>query len=402
MGEATQLYRWTGIDKHGRRISGNIQSAGSTDAQNELKKREIEVISIKQSGRMTRQRKQKVKSKDILLFTRYLSTMISAGVPILQALDILSQDQDNKTMAEFITTLKSNVSGGKMLAETFADYPQYFSPMYCNLIKTGEKSGTLDKILGRLGNYLEKVETLKKKVKRAMIYPSAILTVATVVSLILLVFVVPRFQTVFASFHAKLPTFTLAVIGASDFLRHYWWLVVMLFTAGVSWFVQMMRINGPFRQRVDRGILKVYVIGEVLQKGMIAQFTRTLAITLESGMPIVDAMKPLSDVMTNSLYKKAVLDICQQVTSGNPLNVAMNETGLFPHMVVQMIAIGEVSGRLGEMLNKVADYYEEEVSHTVDSLSSLMEPLIIALLGVIIGSFIVAMYLPIFRLGGLF
>lgn len=403
MADNQQTFQWVGIEKSGKRSSGYIQAADSKDAQNELAKRGIEIVKIeaKRTFRFGR-KKLKVKPKDILLFTRHLSTMVSAGLPLMQALDVIGRDQENPGMQNIINTMRSNIASGKTLSESFSQYPQYFSDLYCSLIKTGEKSGTLDKILKSLGSYLEKTEALKRKIKKAMVYPAAIIVVAFVVTMVLLIFVVPRFQSVFSSFGAQLPAFTRIVIHVSEFLRSYWWIVIGLIVGGVIALRRALKQSEAMREKKDALMLKLPVLGGILRKAIIARYTRTLAITLDSGMPIVDAMRSMAEVMGNSLYSKAVLQICSDVTSGNQLYVSMTSTKLFPTMVTQMIAIGEASGSLGEMLNKIADYYEEEVNGIVDNLSSLLEPLIMVVLGVIIGGFVIAMYLPIFKIGSLF
>jgi type IV pilus assembly protein PilC len=328
--------------------------------------------------------------------------MLASGLPILQALEVISHDKDNDVMRGFIAKLRSNISGGKTLAETFAEYPEHFSSLYTSLIKAGEKSGTLDKILVRLGNYLERSETLRKKVKKALIYPAAIITVAFIVSSIMLIFVVPKFKSLFDSFGAKLPLFTRIILGISNFMQSYWWIVVLIIMIAVWLFRRSMRNSLKFHFWVDSTLLKTPIIGEILRKAVIARFARTLSTTLESGMPITEAMRSMVDIMGNRVYSKAIAQICSDVTSGHQLNVSMTSSGLFPHMVIQMISVGEASGSLSPMLHKVADYYEEEVNYAVDNLSSLLEPLIMLLLGVIIGSLVIAMYLPIFKLGSLF
>jgi len=399
----SQLFRWTGVDKNGKRVSGEIKASDSKDAQSELRRRNVEVITLQLRAK-TRfsKRPQKVKAQDILLFTRYLATMMAAGLPILQALEVIGRDQDNTSMRDFIVALKNNVSGGKTLGESFAEYPQFFTPLYISLIKIGEKSGMLGKILQELGDYIEKTENLKRKVKKAMIYPAAIVTVALIVSLILLLFVVPHFQDVFSSFGAKLPAFTRYVINFSNFLRAYWWLMVGGVVGGVMYNRHLHRTSQSYRDKKDELILRMMIIGPIIRKSIIARYTRTFAITLDAGMPLVEAMKAMSEVMGNAVYARAVMQICAEVVNGNQLYIAMGATKLFPNMAVQMISIGEASGTLSEMLNKVADYYEADVNNIVDNLSSLLEPLIMAVLGVIIGSFVVAMYLPIFKMGSLF
>ncbi len=408
MSDTRKNYQWTGINAAGKRKSGVIEANASKDAQLELQKLGIEVITLTAKKGFEGikfnffSRKKKVKTKDILFFTRYLSSMLSAGLSLVQALDIISRDKENTTLNSMVLEIKSSVSGGKTLSESFALFPKQFNNFYCNLIKAGEKSGTLDIILKRLGNYLEKTATLKKKVKKALVYPMAIVTIAMIVSAVLLIFVVPQFDTMFTSLGAQLPAFTRYVVHLSDFLRSYWWIVLI---AGVisTWLVKhMLAKSEKLREFRDSWILRLVIVGPILKKGIIARYTRTLGTTLESGMPIVEAMKSIAGIMENSNYKKAVLKICDDVTSGQALSTSMANTNLFPNMAVQMIAVGEASGSLSDMLNKVAEYYEDEVDNIVDNLSSLLEPIIMLFLGVIVGTFVVAMYLPIFKMGSLF
>jgi type IV pilus assembly protein PilC len=399
-----QAYKWEGINKQGKRTSGIQQATDINAAQAELKKVGMEIISIKAANKLSMPifgGKQKVKMKDILLFTRFLSTMLAAGLPILQAIDVIEHDQENLTMRSLLLHLRSNIAGGQTLTESFRKYPNHFSNLYCSLISAGEKSGTLDKILNRLATYLEKTDTIKRKVKKALIYPIAIIVVSIIVSAILLIFVVPQFQTIFTSFGAQLPYFTRVVVGLSDGLRSYWWVFLAVIVGVIFGLRYMIRHNENFSERVDRFKLKLPVVGVLIQKGIIARYTRTLAITIEAGMPIVEAMRSMADVMDNRIYRKAVLQIANDLVNGHQLNIAMHSTKLFPNMAVQMIAVGEASGMLGDMLNKLADYYEEDVGHIVDNLSNLLEPLIMVLLGVIIGGFVVAMYLPIFKIGSI-
>ena len=397
-------FHWTGINKLGNRISGEIQALDTLEAQRALKKQEIEIIKLapKKSSEFFSKRKPKIKAKDIVLFTRYLSTMMSAGLPIVQALDVMSKDQENSTMQAMIAQIKTNVVGGKTLSEAFKEYPQYFPKLYQSLVHAGEKSGTLEKILKRLGDYLDKIESIKRKVKKALIYPIAIISIAMIVSGILLFFVVPQFEKVFHSFGAQLPLFTRMVMEFSHLLRVYGW-IILLAILGMAWGgARIIKRSEKVRYFLDGLILKIYIMGPILRKSIIARFTRTLAITLEAGLPIMDAMKSMADLMGNLIYRKAVLEICDSVVSGNQLSSSLEKTKLFPNMVIQMIAVGEASGALSDMLNKVADYYEEEVNSTVDNLGNLLEPLIMVVLGIIIGGFVVAMYLPIFKLGSLF
>lgn len=399
-----KLFKWTGINIQGKRTDGTIQASDMKDAQIELKKIGVEVISLEPKTQLKffSPRLKKIKKKDILLFTRFLSTMLSSGLPILQALDIIANDQENPSMKTLVLSIKNDVSGGKTLADSFSQHPKYFNDLYCNLIKAGEKSGVLDKILNRLANYLEKTETLKRKIKKALVYPIAILSVAFLVSGILLVFVVPQFQDMFQSFGAKLPFFTRMIVQLSHFLRGFWWLIGLILFILFLGIYYNLRNSEAARHLRDKWILKLYIIGPVLRKGMIARFTRTLSTTLEAGMPIVDSMRSMAQIMGNSIYVNGVMQICDELISGHQLSTAMSSTQLFPNMTIQMISVGEASGKLSDMLNKIADYYEEEVNHTVDTLSTLLEPLIMLILGVIVGTFVIAMYLPIFKLGSLF
>jgi type IV pilus assembly protein PilC len=404
----TPAFQYTGIDKKGKRVQGTTRAMSLTEAHTELRKQGVEIITIKEKAAakavmgMTMTRTPKVKNKNILLFTRYLSTMLASGLPLLQALDIIGQDQENKSMHAFVAALRSNVSGGKTLAETFKQYPQYFNELYVNLISAGERSGSLDKILKRLGVYLERTETLKGKMKKALIYPAAIISVALIASSIMLILVVPKFATMFKSFGAQLPWFTRIVLAISNFMQHYWWLIVIAIIAGTYLFRYLRRTSPTFERQIDKMILHTFVIGPIITKGIIARFTRTLSTTLDSGMPITEALRSMTGIMGNKIYSEAIKKIADEVTSGHQLNISMNASNLFPNMVIQMISVGEVSGNLGEMLTKIAEYYEEEVNNIVDNLSSLLEPLIMLVLGVVVGSLVIAMYLPIFKLGSLF
>jgi type IV pilus assembly protein PilC len=401
--ESGYLFQWSGINKDGKRVQGTTKAADVKEAAQELSKQGIEVIGIKPKNQLTSMRsKQKVKTKNILLFTRYLSTLLAAGLPIMQALDIISQDQDNRSMQSFVLTLKENVSSGKTLAETFKQFPQYFDELYCNLISAGEKSGTLDKILKRLGIYLERSEALKSKLKKALIYPSAIITVALLASSVMLIFVVPKFEAMFKSFGATLPFFTRVVLSISNFMQSYWWVIILAIVGLVWTYRYLIRTSLNFRRRKDAFMLRLFVIGPILTKGVIARYTRILSTTLESGMPITDSLRAMSGIMGNVVYSEAIKKIAEGVTTGHQLNVSMTATKLFPSIVIQMISVGEASGTLGEMLTKLAEYYEEEVNNIVDNLSSLLEPLIMVVLGVIVGGLVIAMYLPIFKLGSLF
>ncbi|MBV9576119.1 MAG: type II secretion system F family protein [Gammaproteobacteria bacterium] len=397
---ADNLFKWSGINRQGERTAGIMRAMDAATAEAELKKMDIEIISIKATREISFSlKRKKIKLKEIVLFTRYLATMLSAGLPILQALDIISHDQENEVLKSIVVSLRTNIATGMTFADALSLYPDYFDELYCNLIRAGEKSATLDKVLNQLGKYLERIDSIKRKVKHALIYPIAIVTVAVFVCLILLIFVIPQFQTMFQNAGAQLPRFTRIILSLSDFLRSYWWLVLVMFIFAVYFFKTLKQRNAYFADKVDASLLKAYIIGPIVEKAIIARFTRTLAITLDAGLPIVEAMKSMSNIMGNRIYTKAVVEICQQLTSGNQLSTTMEATKLFPTMAIQMISVGEVSGTLPAMLNTIANYYEEEVNNIADNLSTLLEPLIIVILGIIIGCFVVAMYLPIFKLG---
>lgn len=409
MAEATasHVYQWVGINKQGKRMTGTLQAGDLGAARSEILKLNIELIEIKESKKFSLSasiggaHKKKIKRADIMLFTRMLSTMIVAGLPIIQAIDLLAKDQDNPSMKALLLQIRTNVAGGQTLTEAFKKYPNHFNNLYCSLMNAGEKSGTLDKVLNRLAVYMEKSEGIRRKVKKALIYPVVIICVSMAVSAILLMYVVPQFQTIFSSFGAELPYFTRVVVNMSDILRSYWWIVLALMIGGVAAFRYGLKHNDEFADRVDKYILKIPVVGPLILKGIMARFTRTLAITLDSGMPIVETMRAMVEIVDNRIYSKAVSQIGTSLVNGHQLNAAMTNTKLFPNMMIQMIAVGESSGALSDMLNKIADYYEEDVDVMVDNLSNLLEPMIMILLGIIIGGFVIAMYLPIFKIGSI-
>lgn len=396
-----QTYQWTGMNQQGVRVHGAIEAADIKAAETELKNTGIEVISLKarSPSNVSFWRKRRVKVKDIILFSRYITTMLNAGMPILSALDVIAKDQENPTLKSMVISLKTNISSGMSFSDALAQFPQYFNELYVSLTRAGEKSATLDKVLAHLVKYMDKIQRLKSKVKTALIYPATIVAIATIVSLVLLLFVVPQFQKMFESSKVPLPVFTRIVINFSQGLRHYWLIVlssiiVMIFT--FRWFYKK---NERFADRVDACVLRTFIIGPVIQKSIIARFTRTLAITLDAGLPIVESMRSMVKVMGNRLYSKGINKVCDDLANGNPLGTSLASTKLFPNMVVQMISVGEASGALSEMLNNIANYYEDEVDYVADNLSTILEPLIIVVLGVIMGCFIIAMYLPIFKMG---
>ncbi|MCI1010434.1 type II secretion system F family protein [Pseudomonas oryzihabitans] len=342
---------------------------------------------------------KKIKPMDIALFTRQLATMMSAGVPLLQAFDIIGEGFDNPNMRKMVDDIKQDVAAGNSLANSLRKQPQYFDDLYCNLVDAGEQSGALETLLDRVATYKEKTEALKKKIKKAMTYPAAVIVVAVIVSAILLIKVVPQFQSVFEGFGAQLPAFTLMVIAISEVLQE-WWLLVLGGLFVLAFVLRhFYKKSEKFRDAVDRGLLKIPLIGSILYKSAIARYARTLATTFAAGVPLVDALDSVAGATGNVVFRNAVEKIKGDVSTGMQLNFSMRTTGVFSSMAIQMTAIGEESGSLDEMLSKVATFYEDEVDNMVDNLTTLMEPMIMAVLGVLVGGLIIAMYLPIFQLG---
>ncbi|MBI2785664.1 MAG: type II secretion system F family protein, partial [Legionella longbeachae] len=339
------------------------------------------------------------KSSDITVFSRQLATMIEAGIPLVQAFDILAKGQSNKRLKELIENIKRDVETGLTLSETFRKRPVFFNELFCNLVDAGEKSGSLDIMLDKIATYKEKIETIKKKIKKALTYPIAVLVVALIVTTVLLIFVVPQFEALFKGFGADLPAMTKAVVNMSKFFQSFWYLIFGAVIGAVYAFIYMLKHSAKFAQNVDRILLKIPIIGPIIEQASIARFARTLSITFAAGLPLVEALKSVAGATGNIIFSKATHIIREEVSTGQQMNKAMQNTHLFPNMVVQMVAIGEESGTLEKMLSKVADFYEEDVDNAVDSLSSLLEPIIMTILGVLVGGLVVAMYLPIFKLG---
>ncbi|PRD20931.1 UNVERIFIED_CONTAM: pilC [Trichonephila clavipes] len=336
---------------------------------------------------------------DIALFTRQMATMMKAGVPLLQSFDIISEGFDNPNMRKLVDEVKQEVAAGNSFAASLRKKPQYFDELYCNLVESGEQAGALENLLDRIATYKEKTEALKAKIKKAMNYPIAVIVVAVVVSAILLIKVVPQFEEVFANFGAELPAFTQMVIGISQVMQEWWFIFLIVIFAAAFTFKEALKRSQKLRDSVDRGILKLPIVGDILYKSAVARFARTLSTTFAAGVPLVDALDSVSGATGNVVFKNATNKIKADVSTGMQLNFSMRTTGTFPSMAIQMTAIGEESGSLDEMLDKVASFYEAEVDNMVDGLTSLMEPVIMSVLGVLVGGLIIAMYLPIFQLG---
>jgi len=395
----TSVFTWEGIDRKGSRVKGELTGASPALVKAQLRKQGISPQKVRKKSVSLFGAGKKIKPMDIALFTRQMATMMKAGVPLLQSFDIIGEGFDNPNMRKLVDELKQEVAAGNSFAASLRKKPQYFDDLYCNLVDSGEQSGALETLLDRVATYKEKTEALKAKIKKAMNYPIAVIVVAVIVSAILLIKVVPQFQEVFASFGADLPAFTLMVIGLSELLQE-WWLIVLLALGGTAYLLgSMHKRSEKFRNWVDRSVLKLPIVGDIIYKSSVARFARTLSTTFAAGVPLVDALDSVAGATGNVVFRNATMKVKGDVSSGMQLNFSMRTTGAFPTMAVQMTAIGEESGSLDEMLGKVATFYEDEVDNMVDGLTSLMEPMIMAVLGVLVGGLIIAMYLPIFQLG---
>ncbi len=395
----TSVFSWEGTDRKGSKVKGELSGASPALVKAQLRKQGINPQKVRKKSVSLFRAGKKIKPMDIALFTRQMATMMKAGVPLLQSFDIIGEGFDNPNMRKLVDDLKQEVAAGNSFATALRKKPQYFDDLYCNLVDSGEQSGALETLLDRVATYKEKTEALKAKIKKAMNYPVAVVLVAVIVSAILLIKVVPQFQEVFANFGAELPAFTLMVIGLSEALQEWWFIILVGLIAGAFAFKEAHKRSEKFRNWFDRLLLKVPVVGDILYKSSVARFARTLSTTFAAGVPLVDALDSVAGATGNVVFRAATMKVKNDVSTGMQLNFSMRTTGAFPTMAVQMTAIGEESGSLDEMLAKVATFYEDEVDNMVDSLTSLMEPMIMAVLGVLVGGLIIAMYLPIFQLG---
>ncbi|WP_297527674.1 type II secretion system F family protein [Thiohalobacter sp.] len=394
------LFTWEGTDRRGNRVKGESRAANQNMIKADLRRQGITPLKVrKKSALSSRSRKKKILPKDIAIFTRQLATMLAAGVPLVQAFEIIGKGHENPAMQELVMTIKNDVEAGSSLNSALAKHPLYFDELVCNLVEAGEAAGVLDTLLDKIATYKEKTEALKSKIKKALFYPTAVMIVAFIVTAILLIFVVPQFESVFRNFGADLPAFTRMVINLSEFMQKYWWAVFGGLGIAVYSILEGKRRSIRFNHFLDRLILKLPIVGEIMRKAAVARYARTLSTMFAAGVPLVEALESVAGATGNIVYGQAVLRMRDAVATGQQLQLAMQQTGLFPNMVVQMVAIGEESGSLDAMLAKVADFYEQEVDDAVDGLSSLLEPLIMAILGVLVGGLVVAMYLPIFKMG---
>jgi len=395
------IFSWTGTDKRGIKVKGQFTGGTPAAIKANLRKQGIKPITVRKKSQLfsNATAKKKIIPKDLAVFFRQLATMLSAGVPLVQSFEIIGRGHENAGMQELILKVKNEVESGTSLAESLAKHPLHFDDLVINLVNAGEQSGVLETLLDKIATYKEKTEILKAKIKKAMFYPTAVIIVAFIVTAILLIFVVPQFEALFSNFGADLPAFTRVVVNLSEFMQAYWWLIVGIIGAAIFAFLQGKKRSRKFGRVLDRTILKMPIVGPIMHKAAIARYARTLATMFAAGVPLVEALQSVSGACGNVVYSDAVLMMKDSVATGQQLTFAMNQTGLFPNMVEQMVAIGEESGALDSMLSKVADFYEQEVDDAVDALTSLLEPLIMSILGVLIGGLVVAMYLPIFKMG---
>lgn len=401
--KAIPIFVWEGADRNGNRKKGEVQAKNSALAKAQLRREGINVLKIKPKPKplfgIGGPRKKPITPLDIAIFSRQLATMMKAGVPLVQSFEIVGSGHENASMSEMILGIKAEVESGSSLTESLKKYPLHFDDLYCNLVQAGEHAGILDSILDRVATYKEKTEALKSKIKKAMFYPIAVLVVAAIVVTILLMFVIPEFEDLFSGFGATLPAPTQVVVAMSHFVIDYWWAIFGGIGAVIFVFSYFKKRSLKMRQFLDRLSLKMPVVGPILEKAAIARYARTLETMFSAGTPLVEALGSVSGAVGNVVFSDGVDQIQQEVSTGTQLNKAMANVNLFPNMVIQMTAIGEEAGSLDAMLGKVADFYEAEVDNLVDGLTSLLEPLIMAFLGIVIGGMVVAMYLPIFQMG---
>jgi len=394
------IFIWEGKDNKGKKVKGESSGANMSLVKATLRRQGINPSKIKKKSKpLFSGGKGKIKSKDISIFSRQLATMMDAGVPLVQGFEIIGRGHENKAMTELLLAVKTDIEGGSNLSDALGKHPYYFDELYCNLVQAGEHAGILDSILDKIATYKEKTESIKGKIKKALFYPLSVIAVAFIITAVLMIFVIPMFESLFAGFGADLPAITRFVINLSAFFQVWWWAIFGGIGLGIYGLLEAKKRSQKFNYAMDRMLLKLPIIGNILEKAAIARFARTLATMFAAGVPLVEAMVSVSGAVGNIVFKEAVLIMKDEVATGTQLNVAMSQSGLFPNMVIQMAAIGEEAGSVDTMLSKVADFYEEEVDNAVEGMSSLLEPLIMAILGVLIGGLVIAMYMPIFQMG---
>ena len=398
--KATKLatFIWDGVDRNGKKTKGELEGTSIAQINSILRKQGVKPKKVRKKPREFSFGKPKVKPKDIAIFTRQMATMLTAGLPIVQSFEIVAKGTDNTSVRDLIIKVKNDVESGTNLTEALSKHPLYFDNLYCSLVGAGEQAGILDTLLEKIATYKEKIENIKGKIKSAMSYPIAIVTIAFGISAMLLIFVIPQFEALFADFGAELPGLTKAVVAMSKVFTKWWWAIFGGIFGTIAGFSYAYKRSVKMQHAMDRALLKAPIVGEIIRKATIARFTRTLATMFAAGVPLVDALQSVAGAAGNSVYEQGTLEIKAEVSTGTQLQVAMEHVNLFPNMVISMVAIGEESGELDTMLNKISDIFETEVDDAVDSLSSLLEPVIMAFLGIIVGGMVVAMYLPIFKL----
>ncbi len=402
MAEPTEQidFIWSGTDKNKTKSGGVISAKSELIAKNELRRQGYRIIKFKKKPKpLFSKSVQAIKPGDIAIFARQLATMLKAGVPLVQSFDIVGKGHDNASMQELLMGIKADIEGGDTLADALNKRPLYFDELFCNLVSAGEQAGVLETLLDKIATYKEKTESMKKKIKKALTYPIAVIVVAFVVTTILLIFVVPVFSDMFKSFGADLPAFTKMVVSMSEWMQSWWYIVVGIVVGSIYVFGYFKKRSRSFNHFLDKTLLRLPIVGMILNKSAVARFARTLATMSAAGVPLVEALESVAGACGNIVYSEAVLKMREEVATGQQLQFAMQQAGLWPHMVIQMVAIGEESGSIDTMLLKVADFFDEEVDNLVDNLSSLMEPIIMVILGILVGGLIVAMYLPIFKMG---
>ncbi len=398
--EKLQAFVWEGKDRKGNKSKGEVSGTNLALVKAQLRKQGVIPNKVRKKPKpLFGGGSKKITAFDIAMFTRQMATMMKAGVPLVQSFDIVTDGLENQGLRELVAAIRNDVASGNSFAGALRRHPRHFDDLYCNLVDSGEKAGALETMLARIATYLEKTEILKKKVKKAMTYPVAVIIVAAIVTAILLVKVVPQFETLFEGFGADLPVFTQFIIAISEWMQKWWLVVVVGVVGSISLFKQAKRRSQTFSDVIDKYVLKLPVVGEILDKSAVAKFGRVLSTTFASGVPLVEALESVAGATGNAVYRDAVLKIRDEVSSGTQLQASMKSTGVFPVMAVQLTSIGEESGNLDEMLEKVADHYESVVDDMVDNLTTLMEPMIMAVLGVLVGGLIIGMYLPIFQMG---
>ncbi len=395
-----ETFVWTGLDKRGQRMKGEFTTKNASLVKAELRRQGINPQSVKAKAKpLFGKAGKSIKPRDISIFSRQLATMMAAGVPMVQGFEIVAGGQSNPRVKDMLVDIKTDIEGGSALNEALGKYPIQFDELYRNLVRAGESAGVLDTVLDTIATYKENIEAIKGKIKKAMFYPAMVLGVAVLVSAILLIFVIPQFETVFKNFGADLPAFTQMLINLSRFMVDWWWLMLLIVVGSIVGMIMLYKRSEKFAHLVGRGLLKLPVIGEILRQSAMARFARTLGVTFRAGVPLVEALDSVAGATGSVVYNEAVKRIREDVAVGHQLQLAIRQTGLFPNMVVQMVSIGEESGALDAMLFKIAEFYEQEVNNAVDALSSLLEPFIMMIIGVIVGSMVIGMYLPIFKLG---